>query len=456
MVVDFKSTLRVAYVSFGRPTFDLKSANEMLKASTAKLNQQDVQWTIVDELITDVGKAEETANRLLENIDVLVAQFTTFVDGRFISTMAKKLHVPVIAWAIREPNRNPGQRLSLNSLTGANMAGRELHQLGVPFHFLYGSVEDADFTSRFMAAIRFFAAWWKLNRFKVITVGDTPDGFFFTKPGDQAMRQLGLTIENLNLNETFARASKLQDSDVEVEVQNVQKSVRGLDQLPRENVLKFAKMLTVLKQDLAVLQADAVAVKCWPEFFTDFGAAACSTISALSDIGIMGACETDVLGSLSMDVLHQLTTSASYLGDLVEIDEATDAVTFWHCGAGAFSLARQDTGAQAGRHPNREVGFTLEFGLKPGTVTILRVGEDNDGSVRALIGKGEMLDVPKRFQGTSGTVRLYPHPTLGDIRQRVGRVIEAGFEPHYAIAYGDVEADLERLFACLNIPVTKF
>lgn len=456
MVADFQSTLRVAYVSFGRPTFDLKSANEMLKASIAKLNKQDVQWTIVDELITDVDNAEKEANRLFGNIDVLVAQFTTFVDGRFIATMAKKLRVPVIAWAIREPNRDAGQRLSLNSLTGANMAGRELYHLGVPFQFLYGSVEDSDFGDRFTAAIRFFAAWWKLNRFKVITVGDTPDGFSFTKPGDKAMRQLGLTIENLNLNETFERASQLNDSDVHEEIENVKTSVRGLNQLPEENILKFAKMLTVLKQDLVSLQADAVAVKCWPEFFTDFGAAACSTISALSDIGIMGACETDVLGSLSMDVLHQLTLSASYLGDLVEIDETKDAVTFWHCGAGAFSLARQDTGAQAGRHPNRDVGFTLEFGLKPGVVTILRVGEDKDGNVRALIGKGEMLDVPKRFQGTSGTVRLHPNPTLGDVRQRVGRVIEAGFEPHYALAYGDVEADLERLFECLNIPVTKF
>ncbi len=129
------------------------------------------------------------------------------------------------------------------------------------------------------------------------------------------------------------------------------------------------------------------------------------------------------------------------------------AVVFWHCGAGAFSLARQDTGALAGKHPNRNIGFTLNFGLKPGRVTILRVGEDSVGNVRVLIGSGEVLDESQRFQGTSGKVRLAGD---GDIVARVTQVIEAGFEPHYALAYGDVAATLERLFRLMNIPVTRF
>ncbi len=450
------SDLRVGFVSFGRPTFDLKQAEFVVKESICALKKQPISLNIANELITSVERATEEAVRLNGSIDVLIAQFTTFVDARFMVAMASKLQVPVIAWAIREPNQNHGQRLSLNSLTGANMAGRELHQLDIPFELLYGSGEDPNFDERLEYALRYWSAWKKLHQFKVMTLGETPDGFFFSSPGDQALAQLGIVIENLDLKETFHRALKLEDQDVENEIEQVKRSVVGLETLPAENVLKFAKMMTVLKQDLEIRKADAVAVRCWPEFFTDFGAAACSTISALSDVGIMGACEADILGSLSMDVLAQLTGSASYLGDLVEINEEKEAITFWHCGAGAFSLARNDTGAQAGRHPNRNVGFTLEFGLKPGVVTILRIGEDRDGSVRALVGRGEVLDEPQRFLGTSGVVQLLDREEKGNVLERTTKVIEAGFEPHYAIAYGDAVDRLERLFTSLQIPVTRF
>ncbi|QQE80480.1 L-fucose/L-arabinose isomerase family protein [Alicyclobacillus sp. SO9] len=449
-------SLRVGYVSFGRATFDMTQAKAMTHSSIEALENENGVWSFVEETITTVSDAEETAKRLNGTIDVLLAQFTTFVDARFIVSMAKELQVPIIVWAIREPNQKPGQRLSLNSLTGANMAGRELHRLGMPFQFLYGSVEDDTFSGRLEAAFRFWSAWRKLRRFKVITLGDAPDGFFFSTPGQKAIDQLGLRIESLDLNEAFQRASEMNDTDVEKEIERVKTSVKGIDKLPKDNITKFAKMITVLKKDLAALNADAVAVRCWPEFFTNFGAAACSTLSALSDSGIMGACEADVLGSLSMDIVHQLTGSASYLGDLVEVNEEKQAITFWHCGAGAFSLANKGTGAVAGQHPNRNVGFTLEFGLKPGLVTILRIGEDLDGNLRALIGRGEMLDVPQRFKGTSGTVRLLDGEKNDDAIKRVTRVIEAGFEPHYALAYGDVVDELARLFKYSGIPVTRF
>ncbi|QSO49298.1 L-fucose/L-arabinose isomerase family protein [Alicyclobacillus mengziensis] len=447
--------LRVAYVSFGRQTFDLEQASELVQASMQALRSQDVEWTMVEGLITSVDGAQAKANQLYGHIDVLLAQFTTFVDGRFITTMATTCQVPVIVWAIPEPNRAHGQRLSLNSFTGVNMAGRVLNQLGIPFRFVYGDAADVAFQTRLHRSFLFWKAWHHLHQFTVITVGEAPDGFFFSIPSAAAVKQLGIRVLQLNLDETFARALAVPDGEVEDELARVQSSVRGMERLSVENVLKFSKILMVLREDLVRVDANAVAVRCWPEFFTQFGAAACSVISALSEDGTMGACEADILGALSMDILYQLTESPAYLGDLVEMNPTDGTVTFWHCGAGAFSLARPDTGAQAGVHPNRNIGFTLEFGLKPGVVTILRIGEDAEGNVRALIGRGEVLDEPQRFRGTSGRVRLLDGRDE-DLVTRVSRVIEDGFEPHYAIAYGDVFDDLTRLFKLMRIPVARF
>jgi L-fucose isomerase-like protein len=445
--------LRIAFVCFGRPTFDLAAAETIAEDSLRALRQLDAEWVVAGRLITHIGAVEETASRLHGQADLLMAQFTTFVDARFIDEIATRLRVPVLLWSIPERNRGTGQRLSLNSLTGANIAGQRLFQRGIPFQFVYGDASESAFIERVASALRFWTAWWKLHRFTVVTLGDAPEGFFFSRPGDQVRKQLGIQEHHLNLSDTFARAVAVSDAEASSELETVQQKVRGIQALPKETVTKFAKMMTVLLRDLAEIEADAVAVRCWPEFFTDFGAAACSMLSALTDSGLMGACEADVLGSLSMSVLHALTGSAAYLGDLVEIDETGDAVTFWHCGAGAFSLAHPGTGAVAGKHPNRNMGFTLEFGLKPGRVTILRVGEDADGTVRALVGTGDALDVPQRFKGTSVTVRLLGD---GELTERVTRVIESGFEPHYALGYGDVGDALERLFKLTNIPVARF
>lgn len=356
-------------------------------------------------------------------------------------------------WAIREPNAGVRQRLALNSLTGANLAAHKLRQMKRSFQFIYGNPDEKVLVERLEDALVLAILVGRLRSFTVAALGDAPDGFHFSTPSQTAVQQLGIRVVHIDLNDTFQRALALGDDEVIKEVDRVHSQVRGISSLPQDSVQKFAKLQHVLYEEIVSVGAQAVAVRCWPEFFTEFGAAACSTLSSLTEDGVMGACEADIFGALSMDVLYQLTRSPAYLGDLVELDESNGAMVFWHCGAGAFSLARSDTGAEAGVHPNRQIGFTLEFGLRPGPVTIFRLGEDRDGCVRALIGEGDMLDQSQRFLGTSGMMRLTGD---GDPFERLMKVLEAGFEPHYAIGYGRVANQLERLCAALDVPVTRF
>ncbi|MCL6454209.1 MAG: hypothetical protein K6T78_11415 [Alicyclobacillus sp.] len=462
--------LRVGFMGFGRKTFDTAAAERFLADSISFLTDHATAVRAVPTLVTDVGEVAAAAAEMECEIDLLIAQFTTFVDGRFIETAAHRLGVPVVVWAVREPNRGTRQRLALNSLTGANLACHALTRAGVPFQFLFGNPGEPETAERLESLLRLFAAYQRLRGFKVVTLGDAPDGFAFSAPGERARAKLCIAVERMDLAEVFGKAQAVPDEVADRQLRGVRERVRGVERLPEDAVRKFAKLRAVLKQELERAGADAVAVRCWPEFFTEFGAAACSTVSALIDEGVMASCEADVLGALSMDVLSRLTGGAAYLGDLVEVDASAGAVTFWHCGAGAVSLARQPDGAAAGVHPNRGLGFTLEFGLKPGRVTIFRIGEGPDGTPRALIGAGTVLDEPQRFLGTSGRVRLDPErPPRGSERDgtvdavhgadrpltaRITRLLEAGFEPHYALAYGDVAGALEQLCALVGLDVT--
>ena len=195
----------------------------------------------------------------------------------------------------------------------------------------------------------------------------------------------------------------------------------------------------------------ALASRCWPDFFTEFGTPVCMVLSILNDLNVPSACEVDAYGALSMYMGRELTGRSTFFGDPVSMDEKEGAVTFWHCGMAACSLARTDTGAEVGEHCNRHIGPTMEFGCKAEKeVTIFRVGKDCEGKFRFLIAPGEALDKPKQFYGTSIVVK-----TDLDAKKFVEQTVTEGWEPHFVVIYGNVADELEILGHQLNIPVER-
>ncbi len=444
---------RVALAAFGRPTFDLRAGEAVLARSRDAVAALPVELAAAPPgLLTDPAAATAFGRRCAEAApDLLVCQLTTFVDARLPVALADVLPagVPVLLWALREPG-GVGSRLSLNSLTGCNLAGHELSRRGRFFRFVLGDPGDARVGQRIAALARAAAARSWLRGFAVLVLGAAPDGFFFSSPSPEAAAALGLRIERLSLDDLFAALPAVPDGAWRGVVDGVRGQVAGLDALPPAQVERFGRLQAVVEREVAVRGAAAVAVRCWPEFFTGLGAAACSFVSALNERGVAASCEADVLGALTMGLLGRLAGTPPYLGDLAACDEERDAAVFWHCGAGAFSLAAPSAGARAGVHPNRGLGFTLEFALRPGRVTLARLGE-GPGGLRLLLGEGEALDAPQRFLGTAATVRLDGPGPIGD---RVARLVEGGWEPHYALAYGDVAAEMKDVAALLGLPVT--
>ena len=193
-------------------------------------------------------------------------------------------------------------------------------------------------------------------------------------------------------------------------------------------MVRSTQFTVALRDALGTPPPDAVAVRCWPEFFNEYKAAACSTLSHLIEDGIPAACEADTLGAVTMLMQQLLTGQHTYLGDLVHVDDQRNTCTFWHCGVGAFSLASPKTGPVAGVQPNRNLGFALNHSLKAGPVTIARLGQGPDGLRLGLL-CGEAVDGPNTFTGTSVEVRMQ-RPVRetpgGDALRRVRTPLFAG------------------------------
>ncbi|WP_152655214.1 L-fucose/L-arabinose isomerase family protein [Oceanobacillus sp. CFH 90083] len=467
---------KLLYIPIGRKTFDLQAAEKQRDQSSKLLNTLADKVIEPDEIITSTEDLMDFLNNEdVSDVSYVVYQHATFADAAAVEDLIQVVKAPIIVWSVREPS--VGGRLRLNSLTGGNATSHHLKSAKHPYVFVLGNAEEQQVKERLTNHLNGMQEEKERNlktintqievsadqksevekvvkdlqSIKIGVFGDHPPGFFFSGTNEEKLgEQLGVSVKYFDLNEAFEKCVELPREKWIGAVERAEKQVIGLNRSD-ETVERFAQFTTYVKEKIDQEELTGTAVRCYPEFFNKLGAAACSTLSQFTEDGIVSACESDIHGAISMSILQQLSKgNAPYLGDMVHVNEERNSVVFWHCGAGAYSLANPKTGARPGVHPNRKLGFTMEFGLKPGRVTIFRVSYTPAG-YRLLIMSGEALDTPQRFHGTSVEVELKTNvtDTLYDL-------MDEGFEPHYALVYADITDELVELGRQLNIETVVY
>lgn len=442
--------IKILYIPIGVPTFHLESAQREFDKSVRLLKSINPGVICPDKMLLDI----DSLNDFLEgkNPDLAIVQNVTFANAAYISQVLRKTHCPVLLWTLREPQSNGG-RLCLNSLTGAFSAGNTLNALGRNFEYLFASPDEAAAESKIKSFIAAVALKKSVESLNILQVGHTPEGFGFGRALDgEMLKVFGARLISIEARELIDKAKLFSESDVSEYIERAKASINGLDKIEHKNVVDFARLFRAYDEYTKQNNIGALSSRCWPDFFTAFGTPVCAVLGMLNDLGVSSACEADTYGALSIYIASQLTGKASFFGDPVSINEADNSVTFWHCGMAPCSLAREDSGACAGLHCNRKIGPTLEFGCKAEkNVTVFRVGKRPDGSFRFFIAKGEALDRPQQYFGTSIVVK-----TQNNVGEIINRAVKEGWEPHFAVAMGDVSAELEAFAGLLNIEAEKF
>ena len=443
---------QIAYVPIGVPTFHLESAQKEFGKSIDLLKGLCDNTQNPEEMLLSIDKLNEYLDTV--DPDLIILQNITFANAAYSQEVLHRFpDVPILLWALREPVIDGG-RLRLNSLTGAYSAGNTIRQFRKePLDFVFGSPEEEEVVQKIKAVIKAAELKLSLKSLKLAAIGHTPQGFGFGRALDSEMlNTFGVRLESIEARELIEKAKAYTDAECEEFLKDAEERTVGLSQTPEQNRKDFARLYKAYAEYVKENGIGAVASRCWPDFFTSFGTPVCTVLGILNDLGVAASCEADTYGALSMYMGMQLTGLPAFFGDPVSLDEEENAITFWHCGMAACSLAREDTGAVIGEHCNRHIGPTLEFGCKKAEhVTIFRVGKAPDGKFRFFIAGGEALDKEKQFFGTSMSVK-----TDADAKTIVQKTVEAGWEPHFAVIYGDAADSLEYLGHMLNIEVCRF
>ncbi len=446
-----KKDLQVAYVPIGVPTFHLESAQIQFDKSVELIKSQTDAGVFPKEMLLSIDLLDEFLDSI--DPDLIILQNITFANAAYASEVLKKYDCPILLWTLREPVIDGG-RLRLNSLTGAYSAANAIKAFRKePVNYIFGGPDEEAVVNKVGATIRAAKLKYDMKSLKIAAVGHTPQGFGFGRALDlEMLENFGATLESIEARELIDKAKAFTDEEVEEYLQDASRRMVGLECTPENNRKDFARLYKAYKEYVTEGHIGALASRCWPDFFTAFGTPVCAVLAMLNDLGVAASCEADTYGALSMYLCMQLTGGPTFFGDPVSMDEKENTITFWHCGTAACSLARTDTGAKVDVHCNRKIGPTLDFGCKSADeVTIFRIGKDAKGKFRFFIANGQALDKPKQFNGTSVVVK-----TETSAETIVYETVEAGWEPHFVVAYGNVAAELEILAGMLNMEVQKY
>ena len=438
------------YIPIGAPTFHLESAQKEFEKSIALLKELDDSVIYPDEMLLTLDKLHAFMEG--KNPDFVIVQNITFANGAYISEVLRKFDCTVLLWTLREPVIDGG-RLRLNSLTGAYSASNVLTAFNRPYEYIFGAPQEDEVKTKIKSTIQAAKLKKALRELNILQIGHTPQGFGFGRALDmEMMTTFGSNLLSIEARELINAAKSYKEDEVEEYLEDARKRIVGLDNIDAKNVKDFARLYKAYSEYVKKNNIGALSSRCWPDFFVDFGTPVCAVLAILNDLHIPSSCEADTYGALSMYMGEYLTGRPTFFGDPVSMNEKENTVTFWHCGTAACSLARKDTGAQAGVHCNRKIGPTLEFGCKAEKkVTIFRVGKKADGTFRMFLSTGESLDKEKQFLGTSIVIKV--NTSAKDL---VYNSVKAGWEPHFVVAMDDISQEIEALCNMLRIEVEKY
>jgi len=452
-----------------RPTFDVPFAESMKDQAFAALEAAGIRTVGPRELLFDRAAAEKAVAeiRAAGPIDLLLILQITFTDATMTVKLAKEATTPIAIWAVPEPRI--GGRLRLNAYCGLNLAAHALGRAGVPHGWLYAAPDAPGLADSLRALAipamsvpsraqpspaatdaRADRVLDTLRGSKITVVGKHPDGFDTCEYDEKLLFDLaGMRVETVQLGRLFDKARAMDPARVGAARAGAAAELEGLESVDQEQLDRSFRVFCALEDVQQESDARGLAVRCWPEMFTEYGCAACGPMAMMNQKQVPAACEADVHGSLSQLMLQELAGEPAWMADLVDITPADDTAVLWHCGLAPLSMRDPEAHAEATIHTNRRMPLLHQFPIKPGRVTLARLSRARN-ETKLMIAGAEVIRAPMAFTGCSGTVR-FDRPAA-----EVGRTImEEGLEHHFALAYGDHKSALRAIAARWNLPVLE-
>jgi len=457
--------LRIGFVAVVRPAFKgdgAAVARRSLSALATVAGEQRADLHADDAaghgaaIVRDAVEAAAIGRRLeTEGLDLLFVLHATFATGDLLAPLLAAAP-RVVVWAVPEATgarvggpdgvRGP---LPLNSLCGLNMTlsfaegprGGARGRVG----WCYGDPDDPALRSRLRTLIAAERGARALATTRVLAIGGTAPGFYGLElPGLPG----GATVIERPLADLFARVEAV-DEEAAVAHAEAWRAEEPLD-APWAHLVRAARIELALVALARDADANALAVRCWPELPDACGAMACAAMGRAADRWLPAACEGDVWGATSMRVLQAVAATPAALLDLSDLDRGRDALLLWHCGNAPRTMAAAP-GTRLTTHFNRDgLGVVRDQTLAPGPATAFRLLPADPArgpALGAVVIGGRVLEAEgPSFDGVRGwwgELTWSREPVSAE--RAVAGILDHRLPHHLALAPGDARTALLEL-----------
>ena len=376
-------------------------------------------------------------------IDGIIIVLPNFGDelGIVNAVNSARLNVPILLQASSDDINHVSDRERRDSFCGKISVANNFYQYGIRFTDTsrYTCAIESD---SFSADIRRFERICRvangLRSARIGAIGARPRDFQTMRFSEKLLQASGITVVSCDLSEILGAAGRLDEdaAAVRAKMTEIQEYGRIIAGVPREHLLRQAKLGVAVADWIAENQVHAAGIQCWTSIQQNYGCAACLSMSMLGEKLIPCACETDVAGVISMYALTLATGNASALLDWNNnYGDADDKCVCTHCSNYPASFT---FGRNAAEKPevsylgvlSTTLGHDNCFGavkgkVSAGDMTFFRVStDDRKGAVKAYLGEGAFTDDPFPM---AGGIAVCAVPNL---HRLLRHILRNGFEHH--------------------------
>lgn len=461
--------VRLGFVPSHRYPFDEDWAIEMRRRCLEALRGVEgveivapTTGLIHNGLVRDDAGAQATLDLFAQRgVDGVVIGAMTFGDEVSAVAIAEALNVPVLAFATKEgPFTSDGGRRS-DSFCGALSIASGLYRRKIPFQFL-GVVwpEEEGFRQGIEAFARACSAVAGFYGARVGMIGQRPERFESCAFDEVALVQsFRQRVIQVSLLEVLAAAERwpAEDHRVIATLEQIKRQA-NCERCGSEALLKTARLELAFRSYFTNRNLQAMAVSCWNDVQEQYGICACSTLSRLTNEGLLCACEVDVLGALTMLVQYKAAferTVPHFIDWTIQHQELENVFLAWHCGnapaclaADPRSIAIREQAIMSQVVGAERAQGAIEFQLMPGPVTLARLAE-YDGAFKMLITEGEIIPSEDRLRGSWAWVQV------ADLERLYHTLAVEGFVHHASMIHGDLADALEQFCHFSGIQVVR-
>ncbi|MGI6201253.1 MAG: hypothetical protein ACOYJA_10815 [Christensenellales bacterium] len=462
-----REKLKICLVSAVQTSFWGSGEGLYAKRDLPRMRQLARQWDFelcaIEEPIPD-GKAAAAAQARIAQMgaDFLLIQVSTFAAGEILLPLADT-GLPIGLWGVPEVSENGA--IPNNSFCGVNMYASILRQYLAPqarYKWFYGVGDEPMFLQRLRVTVSALKALKRLKGAKVALMGGIAPGFHdFYFDERKTAQKLGVRVDTLlEFSDIKDRALAYTPEQIAPVLADMRAEYGSIaPEMDPPHLENAARVYHAFEQVVEEGGFEAIAISCWPRFRKELGIVVCAVIGRLLAHGIIAACEGDVDSAISMMLLRSLSGQQPMLMDMSKFDPEDQTVLMWHCGSAPAQYA-DGKGVRLEGHYKPGSRITCMDEVKvvgvnsmvyaPRKVTVARLTDDYR---HMMLLSGEFIDKADRsYDGSRGWLgHLTADGRPVAVEDLVNTVMNQGFQHHYPIVAGDVEAEMREVMAWLGV-----